>query len=114
MNSGCIFCKIIAGEIPTREVHRSDDCVAIADANPQAPEHFLVLPVQHVKNFSQYVASTDPAIAGRLFGVAAHVGREHSKNGFRVVVNEGADGGQTVEHLHVHVLGGRHMHWPPG
>ncbi len=112
--SNCIFCKIVAKQIPANEVYRGDDCVVISDANPQAPEHFLVLPLQHVANLSTYAESTEPALAGKLFAVAARVGRERSVNGFRVVVNEGPDGGQTVEHLHLHVLAGRHMNWPPG
>ncbi len=110
----CIFCKIIARKVPAREVYRCQDFVVIADSNPQAPEHLLVLPVQHVRNLSTFAASADPALIGLLFRIAAYHGRESSHDGFRIVVNEGVRGGQTVEHLHVHVLKGRQMGWPPG
>lgn len=110
----CIFCKIIAGEIPANELYRGDDFIVISDSNPQAPEHLLVIPVQHVPNFSTYVETSDLAATGELFQIAARHGRERSSGGYRVVVNEGVSGGQTVEHLHVHVLGGRRMGWPPG
>ncbi|HET9030148.1 MAG TPA: HIT domain-containing protein [Candidatus Aquilonibacter sp.] len=110
----CIFCKIIAGEIPARFVHRDDDVVVITDVNPQAPEHLLVLPVRHVANVADLAAENDDALMAKLFGTAAQVGREQSANGFRLVVNTGPDGGQTVDHAHVHVLAGRPMTWPPG
>ncbi len=111
---GCIFCKIVAGEISTKELYRSDDFIVIADSNPQAPEHLLVIPRRHLPNLSKYVEASDPAMTGELFRIAANHGRERSEGGFRIVVNEGVTGGQTVEHLHVHVLGGRRMGWPPG
>lgn len=117
MTSGtaaCIFCRIIARQLPAQEVYRSDNFLVIADSNPQAPEHLLVLPVQHVPNLSAYVAVTDPAVVGQLLQVAAQHGRDRSTDGFRLVVNEGVIGGQTVEHLHVHVLAGRRLGWPPG
>lgn len=95
-------------------MYRNDDFVVIEDSNPQAPEHLLVLPVRHVPNLSAFVAATDPAVSGELLRIAAQHGHDRSPEGFRVVVNEGALGGQTVEHLHVHVLCGRRMGWPPG
>lgn len=114
MDSSCIFCKIIAGEIPARIIHRDDDVVAIADANPQAPEHVLVMPVSHVATLHEFSASHPVESVAKLFGVAARLGRERGPNGFRAVVNTGRDGGQTVDHLHVHVLAGRRLTWPPG
>jgi histidine triad (HIT) family protein len=114
MHSSCIFCKIAAGEIPATVLHRDDELIAIADVNAQAPQHVLVMPIRHVANLGDFVASEDAARVGELFALAAKLGRETSPEGFRLVVNTGFHGGQTVEHLHVHVLGGRQMHWPPG
>jgi histidine triad (HIT) family protein len=110
---GCIFCKIIAGEIPGSFAYRDDDVVAIHDVNPQAPTHVLVMPVKHVANVGEFTATASPDQIAKLLGVAAEIGR---KNGgeFRTVINTGAQAGQTVDHLHVHVLSGRAMHWPPG
>jgi histidine triad (HIT) family protein len=110
----CIFCKIIAGEIPGRFVHRDDEIAAIEDVNPQAPRHVLVMPIHHVRNLPDLAGSDDPQLLTRLFSVAARVGQDRGPSGFRAVVNTGPDGGQTVDHLHVHVLAGRPMHWPPG
>jgi len=111
----CVFCKIVAGEInPAGGVHRDDDFIAIVDIAPQAPKHLLVLPTDHVPNVATYVANADPAMVAKLFSMAAQLGREQSANGFRLVVNQGVDGGQTVDHLHIHVLAGRRMNWPPG
>ena len=110
----CIFCKIIAGDIPANVVYRDDDVVAIADVNPQAPAHILVMPVIHVPNVGELSPETDAALMVKLVATAARIGREHGKNGYRLVVNTGPDGGQTVDHTHVHVLAGRHLTWPPG
>ena len=113
-DSTCIFCKIAGGEIPAKFVHRDDDVVAIADVNPQAPQHVLVMPVRHVANLAEFAESAQPELVSKLFRVAARLGRELGENGSRAVINTGAEGGQTVDHLHVHVLAGRQMHWPPG
>lgn len=110
----CIFCKIIAGEIPGKFVHRDDDVVVMEDVNPQAPKHLLVMPVKHVANYPQFVGFEPPELVAKLFSIAGQVGREQSADGFRAVVNTGPAGGQTVDHLHIHVLAGRAMHWPPG
>jgi len=110
----CIFCKIIAGEIPAREVFRDDEIAAVEDVNPQAPSHLLVMPRAHVANASAFAKSASASAIARLFSKAAEIGRERGPNGYRIVINEGPEGGQTVDHLHVHVLAGRHMHWPPG
>lgn len=110
----CLFCKIIAGEIPAKFVHRDDDVVVIEDVNPQAPQHLLVMPVKHVANYPQFVGFEGPELVAKLFSVAGQVGREQSADGFRAVINTGPAGGQTVDHLHIHVLAGRSMQWPPG
>ena len=110
----CIFCKVIAGEIPATFVYRDDDVVAISDVNPQAPDHLLVMPVEHVRNVGELAAGNDDALLSKVFARAAHLGRDRAPGGYRLVVNSGPDGGQTVDHVHVHVLSGRHMTWPPG
>lgn len=109
----CLFCKIIRGEIPGTFVHRDDDVVAIQDVNPQAPTHVLVMPVKHVANLPASAAES-PELIAKVMGVAGKFGHEQSDTGFRAVINTGPDAGQTVDHLHVHVLAGRQMHWPPG
>jgi histidine triad (HIT) family protein len=114
MNPSCIFCKIVAGDIPGRIVHRDEDVIAIEDVNPQAPYHLLVMPVRHVANLEEFAASEQPELVTKLLRLAARLGREQGDGGYRAVINTGAQGGQTVEHLHVHVLAGRQMHWPPG
>lgn len=113
-DASCIFCKIIAGEIPAKFAHRDDEIVAIEDVNPQAPKHLLVMPVKHVANLPEFVGFESPELIAKLLSVAGQLGREQSAAGFRAVINTGPDGGQTVDHLHVHVLAGRVMHWPPG
>jgi diadenosine tetraphosphate (Ap4A) HIT family hydrolase len=110
----CIFCKIIAGEIPGKFVHRDDDVVVIEDVNPQAPRHLLVMPVQHTANLEEFTATAPADVVAKLFSVAARLGREHGSGAYRAVTNTGAQAGQSVDHLHVHVLAGRQMHWPPG
>jgi histidine triad (HIT) family protein len=109
----CIFCKIAAGEVPAKVVYRDDHVVAIEDLNPQAPTHLLVMPVEHFPSLVE--ASGNGGLIAGLFSAAARLGREHGgSGGFRLVVNTGSDGGQTVGHVHVHVLAGRPMAWPPG
>jgi len=109
----CIFCKIAGGEIPARFVRRDDDVIAIADVNPQAPQHLLVMPVQHFSDVAEFTASAPAELVAKLMRIAAELGGDRGR-GFRAVINTGAEGGQTVDHLHVHVLAGRQMHWPPG
>ena len=110
----CIFCKIARKEIPAREVLRDEHVVAFHDLNPQAPAHVLVIPVAHAANLSEFAARHDPAAALRLLEAAAEIGRQAGPDGFRVVTNEGRDAGQSVDHLHLHVLAGRALGWPPG
>ena len=115
MASDCIFCRIAAGEIPAKVVHRDASVLAIEDVNPQAPSHLLVMPVAHHANVSELAQTHDGTLIGKLVEVASALGRERGKGeGFRLVVNTGPQGGQTVDHLHIHVLAGRPMTWPPG
>jgi histidine triad (HIT) family protein len=108
----CIFCGIIRGEVPSRRVYEDDEVVAFADVAPQAPTHVLVVPRRHVRSLAELA---DQELAGRLLLRAAAVARDLGLTaGYRVVINTGEQGGQTVEHLHLHVLGGRAMRWPPG
>lgn len=111
--AGCVFCKISAGEIAATVVKRGDGMLAFRDQNPQAPTHVLVIPTYHVATLNE---AKDPALLGRLLAFARDVAREAGvgEKGYRVVVNTNPDGGQTVFHLHLHVLGGRAMNWPPG
>lgn len=109
----CLFCRIARKEIPARIVAETEDCLAFLDTSPQAPTHVLVIPRTHVTSLS---AVTDPLVAGRVLLLAVEVARTLgvADSGYRVVLNTGHDGGQTVEHLHAHLLAGRTMHWPPG
>jgi histidine triad (HIT) family protein len=111
--TGCLFCKIAAGEIPAAVVKRHDGFVAFKDINPQAPTHLLVIPREHISSLDD---ATDSALLGAMLGFARDLAREVgiSERGYRIVVNTNAGGGQTVLHLHLHVLGGRTMQWPPG
>jgi histidine triad (HIT) family protein len=110
----CLFCKIIAGEIPAKTVYQDDLAYAFADIHPQAPTHILILPRKHIPSLA-LVGEEDQALLGHLLDVCARVAKGAGlKDGFRTVINSGDDGGQTVGHLHLHVLGGRAMHWPPG
>jgi histidine triad (HIT) family protein len=111
----CIFCKIIAGEIPAAKIYEDDRAVVFRDINPQAPTHALVIPRAHVASLNE-ATEDDEALLGHLLVVAARVAREegHADGGYRAVVNTNADAGQTVFHIHVHVLGGRPLTWPPG
>jgi len=110
--ANCLFCSIHNKEINAPFIYEDDVAFAIKDINPQAPTHVLVIPRQHVDNVAKV---EDRALMGALFYAAARVAeQENLGDGFRLVVNTGADGGQTVNHLHIHVLGGRSMVWPPG
>jgi histidine triad (HIT) family protein len=116
MTDECIFCKIAGGEIPAKIVFRNDKVLAIEDVNPQAPVHLLVLPIEHYETLADATAfAGQDRIATELFEIATRLGNERGGGrGYRLVVNTGPDGGQTVGHLHVHVLAGRRMTWPPG
>ena len=110
----CIFCKIARGEIPANKVYEDEEFVAFRDINPQAPTHILVIPKKHIESLSD-VKEEDRELLGKLLWVAKKVAQElNLKKGYRLVINTGPDGGQEVLHLHVHLLGGRAMAWPPG
>jgi histidine triad (HIT) family protein len=111
----CLFCRIIAGEIPAKKVYEDEDVVAVEDINPQAPLHVLVIPRTHVATLND-LDSTHDALAGRMVRRAASIARDrgYAERGYRTVFNCNADAGQTVFHLHLHVLGGRSLAWPPG
>jgi histidine triad (HIT) family protein len=111
----CIFCKIAAGEIPSTRVHEDDVCVAFNDLTPQAPTHILIVPRDHVDSLDK-ANTDDTATLGHLLLTAAAIARQQgfAENGYRVVVNTNSDGGQTVFHLHVHLLAGRPFVFPPG
>lgn len=113
--SDCIFCKIGAGQIPAKVVLQDEQILAFEDLNPQAPVHVLIIPKRHIGALSERRAG-DQALLGRLLEAAAQIADKKgiAESGYRVVANSGRDGGQTVLHLHLHVLGGRHMTWPPG
>jgi len=113
MSQNCLFCKIVRGEIPASIVTRTDDVVVFRDINPQAPTHVLVIPTKHVASLSEADASHDLDKLMRAAADAAH-SEGIDQSGYRVVINTGENGGQTVSHLHLHVLGGRRMTWPPG
>lgn len=113
----CIFCKIGAGTIPATVVYRDQDVVAIEDLNPQAPTHLLVMPLKHFATLWEAAVAkpNGDTLAAKLVELAARLGKERGgSRGFRLVVNTGPDGGQTVDHVHLHVLAGRRMTWPPG
>ncbi|AHG91002.1 histidine triad (HIT) protein [Gemmatirosa kalamazoonensis] len=113
MSADCLFCRIVRGEIPAKLVAESDDCVAFRDIDPKAPTHLLVIPRAHVASLNE---ATDEALLGKVMRFAADVARQEgiADSGWRTVVNTGPDAQQSVFHLHVHVMGGRKFHWPPG
>ncbi len=111
--SDCLFCKIAAGEIASNQVYEDDKCLAFHDIDPQAPTHFLVIPKEHIPSVAG-VNEDNAAVVAHIFAVIAKVTRELGLNSYRVVSNIGEQAGQSVPHLHFHVLSGRDMTWPPG
>ncbi len=113
MPDNCVFCRIARGEIPAKIVAESATCIAFRDLDPQAPVHALVIPREHFASLNEVKS---PALLADMMQLVISVARKDSiaESGYRVVFNTNADGGQTVYHLHAHVLGGRHMAWPPG
>ena len=111
----CLFCKIAAGKVPAKIIYEDDLSVAFEDINPQAPVHILIIPKKHVAS-SLNLKEEDSALLGRLFQVANRLAKERgiAERGFRLVTNTNPESGQTVFHLHIHLLGGRRMGWPPG
>ena len=112
-NNDCIFCKIANGEIPTEKVFENQKVIAFRDLNPQAPTHILVIPKKHFESSSHV---EDESIFGDLVGSAVKIAKDLGldQNGYRMVINTGEQGGQTVPHLHLHLLAGRNLGWPPG
>lgn len=112
MTDSCLFCRIVRGEIPAKIVRQDEHTVAFRDIDPKAPTHVLVIPKEHVASLDE---ATDPTMVGRLMLAAADIARsEGITDGYRTVVNTGAGAGQTVFHIHLHLLGGRKLTWPPG
>lgn len=113
MPNQCLFCRIVQREIPATLIAETEDCVAFRDINPQAPVHVLVIPREHVPSLND---AADPCLVGRLATLAAEIARKEgiADDGYRTVINTNADAGQTVFHMHLHLLGGRRMAWPPG
>jgi histidine triad (HIT) family protein len=111
----CLFCRIIAGEIPGNIVHQDDELIAFRDINPQAPLHVLIVPKRHIATLND-LSPEDDALVGSMFRRAAAIAAEHgyADRGYRTVFNCNADAGQTVFHIHLHVLAGRGLSWPPG
>ncbi len=113
MADNCLFCRIVRREIPATLVAETEDCVAFRDINPQAPVHVLVIPREHVGSLNEV---TEPRLVGRLALFAAEIAQKEgiADSGYRAVINTNADAGQTVFHIHLHLLGGRRLAWPPG
>ncbi len=114
-DQGCIFCKIVAGELPADIVYQDDEVLAFRDINPVAPTHILIIPKQHLATANEFSAENQLLI-GKLMLTASHLARKlgFSENGYRLAMNCNHDAGQTVYHIHLHLLAGRHFTWPPG
>ncbi|MFL5494013.1 MAG: histidine triad nucleotide-binding protein [Gemmatimonadales bacterium] len=112
----CLFCKVVAGEVPAKVVKRTDEAVAFRDIDPKAPTHVLVIPTQHIPAARDANGPGSDLLLGRLLSFTVQVATELGLDakGYRIVTNTGTDAGQTVDHLHFHILGGRRLTWPPG
>ncbi len=110
----CLFCKILVGEIPANRVYEDEFCIGFPAINPQAPTHLLIIPKVHIPSQAKAVADYKPLLGHLIFAAADLARSQKLDKRYRVVVNTGDDGGQTVHHLHLHLLGGRHLGWPPG
>lgn len=110
----CIFCRIVSGEIPSKKIYEDDFTFAFEDLNPQAPTHVLIVPKKHIRGLKE-TTKEEAEIVGRCHLAAAEIARLRGiENGYRTVLNVGPGAGQSVFHLHVHLIGGRQLHWPPG
>lgn len=111
----CVFCKMASHEIPTDLIYEDEDIIAFKDINPQAPVHLLIVPKKHIKSILE-ITDEDKKLVGKIVEVVQKlaIDMDLDSRGFRLVINTGDDGGQSVAHLHVHLLGGRPMKWPPG
>lgn len=115
MSQDCLFCKLVSGQILAKEIYRDENILAFHDINPQAPVHFLVIPTKHIDSLN-HVLPSDSECLGKIQEIIPQLARKLNifENGYRVVQNNGANAGQTVFHIHYHVLGGRGLKWPPG
>jgi histidine triad (HIT) family protein len=113
LDSNCLFCKIITGDIPAEIIYRNENVVAFNDIAPQAPTHVLIIPTLHVENAAA-LAKISPTLTADLFVAAGEIATANALTGYRTVFNTGAEAGQTVFHAHLHLLGGRGLAWPPG
>ncbi|HPP67024.1 MAG TPA: histidine triad nucleotide-binding protein, partial [bacterium] len=113
--TNCVFCKIVADKIPVEMVYQDNDIVAFHDINPQAPVHVLIVPKKHLRNLLD-VKDQDVFLIGKMLMVATEIARQlHiAEIGYRIVINTNRDAGQSIDHLHIHLIGGRQMQWPPG
>ena len=109
----CVFCKIVDGDIPSDTIYEDDQIIAFKDLDPQAPIHFLVIPKKHITSLAT-LDESDSDLVAKIMLVIQKLAKENNLEGYRVVTNIGEDGGQSVPHLHFHVLGGRSFNWPPG
>jgi histidine triad (HIT) family protein len=110
----CLFCKIVSGEIPAKKVHEDEHVLAFEDLHPHAPTHVLIIPKKHIRGLKE-AGVEDAELVGRLHLAAAEIARQRGiEDGYRTVLNVGPKSGQSVFHMHVHLLGGRDLHWPPG
>lgn len=115
MNSSCIFCKIISKEIPSKIVYEDEEVLSFYDINPQAPVHLLLIPKKHIPSLAE-ISESDQTILGKLLFSASKIAKKVgiSEDGYRLVINTNRDAQQTVFHIHIHIIGGRPMSWPPG
>lgn len=113
MSSNCLFCKIASKQIPSKIVYEDPQCVAFRDINPQAPTHILIVPTRHIEKVAD-LTPTDKELVGHLHWVARQIAANEGLKDYRLVMNNGAGAGQSVWHLHLHLLGGRPFSWPPG
>jgi histidine triad (HIT) family protein len=115
MDAECLFCRIVAGELPAQILRQTDNVIAFRDINPQAPTHILMVPKEHLRSLEE-IGEGHPAVLAELIQAATQLARTEGvdRTGWRLVANTGADAGQSVHHLHFHLLGGRRMAWPPG
>ena len=111
----CVFCKIVDGEIPADKLYEDDEIIAFYDLSPQAPKHFLVIPKEHITS-AQEITEDNSDIIAKIFEVIPKLARQEeiAEKGFRIINNIGKQGGQSVDHIHFHILGGRDLQWPPG
>ena len=111
----CLFCKIIKGEIPSTKVYEDESVLAFLDIEPQAPKHIIIIPKEHISSANE-ITEENSAVIAKVFEAAAKIAKEQgfSEDGYRIVNNCGKDGGQTVGHIHFHLLAGRNLTWPPG